>query len=253
VSFEKDFNSIFSDELMFKGSYLTAISQLIEEMARGRHEFEQVGYFSGIELVRKNGDSFNFLILQLLQLTEKMKDQASQSSQQDFMEQMEDMIQRQQQLNEMCNRQGQRPKASPMMQQMFDQMAREQEMIQKSMEELARRYEEGMKLDERLQKVAREMKEVADRLSKFDGGEETQEKQKKIVTRMLDYSRSMHNQDFSKERKSKDGVYEPARVPLKTPEVFEIKKEIFKNMTGDSYPPQFSDYVDKYMDSIGNR
>ena len=41
-----------------------------------------------------------------------------------------------------------------------DYLHRRHLMIQKSMEELARRYEEGMKLDERLQKVSDEYESV---------------------------------------------------------------------------------------------
>ena len=251
VRFEGEFNRIFADELMFKASFLTAISDLIDSSSQAQHDFEQVAYFSGIQLIRKTSSKFNNIILQLLLLVKKMKEQSAQSSQQDFMEQMEEMIKRQEQLNEMCNRQGQRPKANPMMQQMFNQMAAEQEMIRQSMEDLAKRYEEGMKLDEKLQKVSEEMKEVEERLRKMDGGEGTRNAQKKILTRMLDYTRSMHNQDYSRERKSKAGIFEGTEPEASmNQDLLETRQEIFKNMTGDGYPPEFKEQVERYLKAV---
>jgi len=95
-------------------------------------------------------------------------------------------------------------------------LAAEQAAIQKSLEQLnreAQRAAEGERLLGDLDKVAQDMNEVVRSLEQEQINPETLERQERILSRMLDASRSLREQDFEKRRKATTGTPVPRPSP----------------------------------------
>jgi hypothetical protein len=87
-------------------------------------------------------------------------------------------------------------------------LAAQQELIRKSLQELMKEAEisgnRGKILGD-LNKIAEEMKEVVSDLESNNLTEETIRKQDRILSRLLDAQRSIHERDFEKRRESRPG------------------------------------------------
>lgn len=87
-------------------------------------------------------------------------------------------------------------------------LAAQQELIRKSLQELMKEAEisgnRGKILGD-LNKIAEEMKEVVSDLESNNLTEETVRKQDRILSRLLDAQRSIHERDFEKRRESRPG------------------------------------------------
>jgi hypothetical protein len=95
-------------------------------------------------------------------------------------------------------------------------LAKEQGVVRKSLEELNREAQqsgEQKKILSDLQKIAEEMNEVINNLEQNTVNSETMKKQERILSRMLDASKSMHEHDYEKKRKSETGTYMSRRSP----------------------------------------
>ena len=250
-TFERSFEKLFNDELLFKAAFLTVISELVESLSQTKYAFEQVRYYSGVRMARQSNAKLTLILYRLMELARQLKNMAQQQGASSFLDQMEQMIKRQQQLNQMTQQQGQRPKADPLMQHMFNQMMTEQMMVRRSLEKLAGQYDEAKRLEEQLAKLAEEMKDVEKRLEKYDASAETQNKQKKIVAKMLDYSRSLHKQDFSRKRKGKTAGDVYAKPPPSIPsDLREIEQRLFNNLSRGSFPVEYRELIDRYLNSF---
>jgi hypothetical protein len=95
-------------------------------------------------------------------------------------------------------------------------LAKEQAAIQKSLEELnreAQQSSEQKKLLGDLQKIADEMKEVVQNLEQNNAHPETITKQERILSRLLDASKSVRERDYEKKRKAETGTPIVRRSP----------------------------------------
>jgi len=95
-------------------------------------------------------------------------------------------------------------------------LAVEQEALRKSVEELnheAQASGEQKKLLGDLSKIAEEMKEVVRNLEQSNVNPETIQKQERILSRLLDASKSMRERDFEKRRKAETGTQISRRSP----------------------------------------
>ena len=114
--------------------------------------------------------------------------------------------------------------------QNFGRLAREQNEIRKSLEDLNREAQmspEKNRLLGELDDVVEKMKEVVRALE--SGDQNASEMQKKILSRMLDHQRSMQEKDFEEKRKSISGAT-PSR---KTPK--DLKLENFEKRKSSIY------------------
>ncbi|HWP81840.1 MAG TPA: DUF4175 family protein [Bacteroidota bacterium] len=95
-------------------------------------------------------------------------------------------------------------------------LALEQEALRKSLEQLhreAQASQEGERILGDLERIAEEMKEIVANLEQNDVNPETLRKQERILSRLLDASRSMRERDFEKRRKAETGTRIARRSP----------------------------------------
>ena len=136
-------------------------------------------------------------------------------------------------------------------------LAREQSAIQKSLEELNREAQqsaERQRILGDLQKIVDDMKEVVKGLEENKINSETLRKQERILSRLLDASKSIHERDYEKRRKAETGkpVYQQSPAEL-TPDVMEgrnkLREEILKSIE-QGYTKDYQELIRKYFEQL---
>lgn len=100
--------------------------------------------------------------------------------------------------------------------QQIQRLMQQQSAVQKTLQELneeAKRSEEGKRLLGDLERIAEEMQEVVRDMQQENVNPNTLQKQERILSRLLDASRSMRERDWEKRRRSRTGQDVARRSP----------------------------------------
>jgi hypothetical protein len=133
----------------------------------------------------------------------------------------------------------------------LDRLAREQERIRRELEEIRKEDESKRELLGRLNQTEREMKEVEEvmRQGAVDGTLE--ERQQRILSRLLDAQRSVNRRDYDPERESRPGEDVARRSPSELPAELlrqgdRFRQDLLKSEL-DRYPAQYRAFVEAYL------
>lgn len=177
---------------------------------------------------------------------------SGQSSQQ----KMQDLMGRQQQLNDMTRQlQQQIPNPQNLSPEQRAQMGRllgEQQAIQQQLQDIERQAREQRELLGRMDKLQDEMHEVVQDMQSEQLGEETLRVQERIVSRMLDAQRSLHKRDFSEERQSRTGeeIYsQGGKMPAEADKLKKLRRDIDRALR-EGTPEEYEDLVREYFRAI---
>jgi hypothetical protein len=136
-------------------------------------------------------------------------------------------------------------------------LAKEQGGLQKSLEELNREAQQSgdqKKLLGDLQKIADEMKEVVKNLEQNNVNPETIKKQERILSRLLDASKSARERDYEKKRKAETGTPMTRRSPKdldwnllegQSP----LREELLKALE-QGYAKDYQELIRKYFEEL---
>lgn len=145
------------------------------------------------------------------------------------------------------------------MQQAADaaRLAVEQEAVRKSLEQLnkeAQASAEQKKVLGDLDKIAGDMKEVVQNLEQNNVNPETLRKQERILSRLLDASKSMNERDFEKKRKSQTGTEIARRGPNDLdPSTLEGKNKLMEDLLKSlehGYSKDYQELIRKYFEEL---
>jgi hypothetical protein len=136
-------------------------------------------------------------------------------------------------------------------------LAKEQGAVRKSLEELNREAQqsgEQKKILGDLQKIAEEMSEVIKNLEQNTVNSETMKKQERILSRMLDASKSMHERDYEKKRKAETGTHMSRRSPGEIDSSAlegksHIQEELLKALE-QGYAKDYQELIRKYFEEL---
>ena len=136
-------------------------------------------------------------------------------------------------------------------------LAQQQEAIRKSLDQLnkeAKESQEQQRLLGDLDKIGEEMREVVTNLEQNNVGRETIQKQQRILSRLLDASRSMHERDYEKRRISKAGT----EIVRKSPEELnpvdlngtdKLRDDLLKALQ-QGYSRDYQELIRKYFEQL---
>ncbi len=145
------------------------------------------------------------------------------------------------------------------MQQAADaaRLAVEQEAVRKSLEQLNKEAQasgEQKKMLGDLDKIAEEMREVVHNLEQNDVNRETIQKQERILSRLLDASKSMRERDYEKKRKARTGTEIARRSPGDLdPSALEGKNKLLDDLLKSlehGYSKDYQELIRKYFDEL---
>lgn len=136
-------------------------------------------------------------------------------------------------------------------------LAVEQEALRKSLEQLNKEAQasgEQKKLLGDLEKIADEMREVVRNLQQSNVNPETVQKQERILSRLLDASRSMRERDFEKRRRSETGTQiarkSPGELDPSTLEGHDRLREDLLKALEQGYSKDYQELIRKYFEAL---
>ena len=213
--------------------------------------------------IQKQGlADLNQAIADLLEAMDQMNQQMGQAGMENLLEQLEQLAQSQGQLNEMAqqlNQQMRRQGRTPSNEQLLQRLAYEQQMIREATERVADMMERLSEVLGDLNSISEEMKEVEGELQRGNLNQQVLDKQREILTRMLESSKSLQKREVSKRRKS-----EVAKTPTAAgddaapldPKLLETIQQIESNLrSGDqeSLPPQYRELIQQYFKALSEQ
>ncbi len=170
---------------------------------------------------------------------------------QQLLQQLQQMIGRQQGLNQQM--QGMQPNGNQgqMTQEQMAQMqklAQEQEQIKQGVQQLDEEFKkqqeiDGKKLLGNLDQVQKDMSEIIKDLENNNITPETKKRQEKILSRMLDFQLSTREKDFEQKRESRPGKNFDRSTP---PEIVISKPNIINGVNQDALEIQQENYTEDY-------
>ena len=149
-------------------------------------------------------EGLNSAAINLFQSIQQMHSSGSASGFEQFLKMMQQMAGQQQGLNQQGNNLGLGQMSSAAQQQIFQSMLQGQKNIQKSLQKLIKEIQQsGMQQGQGdLKGISKDIKDVISDLSKYRYDRRTKEKQRRILSRMLDSQTSLSQRGYKDERKS---------------------------------------------------
>lgn len=142
---------------------------------------------------------------------------------------------------------------SPQQRQMIERLARDEQRIKENLERILHEFPEAEKLLGNLEDVKKDIEEVLNKLDKGVIDEEVIRKQERILSRLLDAQKSVHQRDFSKKREAQtpqEQFYEvPDTLYIETQSI-QIK-DILKAIN-ENYPEEYHRLIKEYLQRIQN-
>ncbi len=135
-------------------------------------------------------------------------------------------------------------------------LAAQQGKVQKSIQELAKEQKEASGSKQamgNLEKIAEEMKEVLSDMQSGNVSEDTRRRQDRILSRLLDASRSMNERDYEKTRESRSGEdvvrKSPAELRLEDLRSKQAVQDLLKSMQ-QGYSKDYEQLIRQYFEKL---
>ena len=213
--------------------------------------------------IQKQGlAELNRAVVELLGAMNQMNQQMSMAGLENMLEQLQQLAQNQGQLNEMTrnlNQQMRQQGRTPGLEQMLKRMGYEQQLIREATERLSDMMEKFSQALGGLQAVTEEMKKVETELEEGNVNQKIVEKQRQILTRMLESAKSLQKRDVSKKRQSavaKTPINPAKEAPTLDPKLLGKIRQLESNLrTGgtESLPLEYRDQIERYFKALSQQ
>ena len=139
----------------------------------------------------------------------------------------------------------------------MQRMGQEQARLREQLEQIQRDDQSRRELLGRLDATAREMKEVEEALRQGTSSGDLEEKQTRILSRLLDAQRSVNRRDFDPEREARAGTETVLRSAPEIPadmmrESDRLRSDMLK-ADADRYPAQYRAFIEAYLKSLNEQ
>ncbi len=183
-----------------------------------------------------------------------------QSKSGSFSQRLQQLANQQQSINQAMQQMGERGKMSPEEQARMGRIAAEQGKAQKTLEELAKEQKQNPQTDRKslgdLEKIAQEMKEVMTEMKSSNINENTLKRQERILSRLLDATKSIHDRDYEKTRESKTGKefnrQSPGELDMKSQEGRTKAMQDLLRSIQEGYTKDYEELIRKYFETLQN-
>lgn len=214
------------------------------------------------EPIQRNSLSMiNKAIEDMLDSIDKINSQGTpMATMDDFMEQLRQLADQQSQVNQSTQEaEGQMRKqgTTPSLEDLLEKLAAEQSLIREATERLSEKLDQLKEKMGSLEEIAREMQEVERTLKDGHVDRETIDRQKRILTRLLEYEKSMKTEDFDKKRQATVGRDLIANRPPAEllPDANKVQKQIdtiFSPSLQEKIPLQYREQIKLYFRNLSN-
>ncbi|MCP4567204.1 MAG: hypothetical protein GY841_06465 [FCB group bacterium] len=171
---------------------------------------------------------------------------------------MQSMSQQQKQINQQtqanCPKPGQN--LSESQRQAMKRLAGEQGTVRKSIEDLQKEFGSRREVLGRLDALSDEVKKIEEMLEEGRAGQELQDRQLRIYSRMLDMQKSLTRRDFARERKAAtaDDILRasPGALENEDGRITETLQDRLNRYLQEGYPRQYEQQIKAYFKAISN-
>ncbi|TAL69009.1 MAG: hypothetical protein EPN82_08330 [Bacteroidetes bacterium] len=177
-----------------------------------------------------------------------------------FSQRLQQLASQQQSINQAMQQLGEHGKLSQEEQAKLNRIAGEQGKAQKTLEELANEQKKYPQTDRKtlgdIEKIAQEMKEVVSDMKSSNINDQTLKRQERILSRLLDATKSIHDRDYEKTRESKTGKefnrQSPGEIDLSTQEGRNKALQDLLRSIQEGYTKDYENLIRMYFESIQN-
>ncbi|MEO8512095.1 MAG: DUF4175 family protein [Ignavibacteria bacterium] len=181
---------------------------------------------------------------------------------QQLLQQLQDMIGKQQQLNQQMqgmNPNGNEGKLTQEQMAQMQKLATEQQQIKDGVNQLNEEFKkqqesEGKKLLGNLDQVQKDMQEIIKDLQENNVTPETKKRQEKILSRMLDFQLSTREKDFEQKRESRPGKNfdrtSPSEIVISRPSIINGINQDALELQKENYTEDYEVLIQKYLEKI---
>jgi hypothetical protein len=136
----------------------------------------------------------------------------------------------------------------------LQRLAAEQDAVRKALSELEGEFGNRSEIMGRLDELGQEMKKVVGDLERMQVDQSTIDRQKQILSRLLDAEKSMRERDYSKQRRAEVGE-DVVRASPKQLSPEEIQKEgsakdDLSRFMQEAYPKQYEQLIKEYFKAL---
>ncbi len=237
-----------------------ALGRAMNQLSQSGKDFGAGNRARGDQLGQEAGSALNQAVLELRAAEQSMCKMPGQGEgqQQGTGQRMADVGQQQQQLNQrsrsLAQRLSQQMRLSAGDQSELERLAQEQSRLREQLQQIQRDDQERRELLGRLDAAEREMKEVEEALRQGSIGGDLEEKQTRILSRLLDAQRSVNRRDFDPERESRSGEEFTRTSAPEIPEELLRESDRLRldllRAESDRYPAQYRSYIEAYLRSL---
>ncbi len=183
-----------------------------------------------------------------------------QMNPQNFMNQLQQLAAQQQAINSAMQQLANQGSMSLEQQAKYQRLANQQSQVQKSLEQLANEQKQSMSKTGKkpglgnLEKIAEEMKETIKDIKSGKIDQQTLTRQERILSRLLDATRSINQRDREERRESETGINRtrksPGEIDLNTQEGrTKALQDILKSIK-EGYSKDYEELIRKYFESL---
>ena len=202
-------------------------------------------------------EGLNKSALNIFKSIQDMKSSGSASGFEQFLKMMQQMAGQQQGLNQKGMNLSLGKKATSMQQQLMKSMLQSQNNIRQQLSELIKQMNQSGKQQGQgdLKGIAKDMDDVISDLSKFQYNRKTKNKQRKILSRMLDSQTSLSQKGFKDERKSLSGdlnkkYLSPGGLPIDLGQRQNIALDALNRSLNAGYSREYQNMIKRYFNTM---
>jgi len=205
-------------------------------------------YSQTLVMIRRVLKKNSVLIYKLMKIKDELENESNKKKSQSLSEKLDQLAKAQQMLNSMSFN------MSGMSQPQLDQLAYEQSMIRKSLEQMMNRNSNGSDwIQKKLNELVKEMNKVEKQLRKGKMDNKLKNKQKKIYNKLIDASRSLKKDQTDRkkrESKSADKKYKKKPKIKDNNSIYDNLPEELKNYFNNDIPEEFNKNIKEYFNQL---
>lgn len=248
------------------------LGEALRKMQEAQSSLEQRNNYGACQMQQSAMGAMNRAMSQMQAMLEQMNgnnpgegDGEGESSQMrpggvqpgaSFMQRLMEAAGMQQQINSAMQQLGAEGQLSEQQREQLGRIAAQQGTVMKSIEELAREEKEAVgkrKALGDLDRIAEDMKEVLTDMQSGTITPDTRRRMERILSRLLDASRSMHERDYEKTRESRPGEdvarQSPSELRLKALEQIQRYRDFLRTWQL-GYTKDYEQLIQRYMEQL---
>ena len=235
-----------------------SLNQAEQNMENSLNQLSERNKSSAMRYQQQAMSALNRGVEQMHQSMSQLSQSESGTGFQQFMEQMQKMAGRQGQINDqtlsLFPGEGNRGQLTADQQAQMQRLAAEQQALREALQQMQEQGGERSDILGRLDGMAQQMDEVIKDLLKNNVDRKTIERQRKILSRMLDAQKSLEQRKQSKKRKAQKAkkylAKDPGKIQGERDNRREELQQALRRALEEGYTPDYQKLIEKYFKEL---